>query len=606
MSRLPDARRPAVLRRHLLPGRAAPRPAVVPPGARGRRPGLARAARRGRGGRAAGSSTTLVEQSAARRPAPTLPTPALLDAARGRASRPRSTRSTAAGAGRPKFPQPMTIEFLLRRHVATGDAAAARGRAARRSTRWPTAASTTSSAAASTATRPTRSWLVPHFEQMLYDNAQLARVYVHAWALTGDARYRDGRDRDARLHAPRAARRADGAFAASQDADTDGDRGRDVHLARGRDPRGPRATTPALFAAAYGVTDERQLGGPHDPVAGPRRRRARGAVRAAGRPRSAARLAGARARAARPTRRRGRSRPATTRCSRPGTGWRSRPSPTRAVALAATRSGDAADALSRRRDRRPRRDPRRAARGRTARLRRSWKDGRAIGERRARGLRAPRRRPPRAVRGDLRRALVRRRARRSSMDRSLAQFADPGRRLLRHAPTTTSGSSTRPEGRPGQRDAVGQRDGRDRPAAARGADRRGPLPRRGRAGAARRSARSSPATRPAFAQWLSALDLALAPRRRGRDRRRRRRPGDARAPRAWSRRGYRPNQVVAVGRATRRRRRCRCSRDRVALDGRPTAYVCRDFACRLPVTEPEALEALLARRMSVAARAEAG
>ena len=30
-------------------------------------------------------------------------------------------------------------------------------------------------------------WLVPHFEQMLYDNAQLARVYLHAWALTGDA-----------------------------------------------------------------------------------------------------------------------------------------------------------------------------------------------------------------------------------------------------------------------------------------------------------------------------------------------------------------------------------------------------------------------------------
>ncbi|MFN8630465.1 MAG: hypothetical protein U0838_09145 [Chloroflexota bacterium] len=41
-----------------------------------------------------------------------------------------------------------------------------------------------------TATRPTR-WLVPHFEQMLYDNAQLARVYVHAWQLTRDAQYRD-------------------------------------------------------------------------------------------------------------------------------------------------------------------------------------------------------------------------------------------------------------------------------------------------------------------------------------------------------------------------------------------------------------------------------
>ncbi|HEX8032573.1 MAG TPA: DUF255 domain-containing protein, partial [Ktedonobacterales bacterium] len=33
-------------------------------------------------------------------------------------------------------------------------------------------------------------WLVPHFEKMLYDNALLAPVYLHAWQLTGDERYR--------------------------------------------------------------------------------------------------------------------------------------------------------------------------------------------------------------------------------------------------------------------------------------------------------------------------------------------------------------------------------------------------------------------------------
>ncbi len=32
-------------------------------------------------------------------------------------------------------------------------------------------------------------WLVPHFEKMLYDNAQLALAYLHAWQLTGAARH---------------------------------------------------------------------------------------------------------------------------------------------------------------------------------------------------------------------------------------------------------------------------------------------------------------------------------------------------------------------------------------------------------------------------------
>src|SRR4029077_14171674 len=33
-------------------------------------------------------------------------------------------------------------------------------------------------------------WMVPHFEKMLYDNAQLARLYLHAWLVTGEARFR--------------------------------------------------------------------------------------------------------------------------------------------------------------------------------------------------------------------------------------------------------------------------------------------------------------------------------------------------------------------------------------------------------------------------------
>jgi uncharacterized protein YyaL (SSP411 family) len=36
--------------------------------------------------------------------------------------------------------------------------------------------------------------------------------------------------------------------------------------------------------------------------------------------------------------------------------------------------------------------------------------------------------------------------------------------------------------------------------------------------------------------------------------------------------------------------------DRPMRDGRPTAYVCEHFACRSPVTDPQALDALLTTR----------
>ena len=117
--RLPDARRPAVLRRHLLPGRrratGCRRSAQV-------LEGVDRAWReqraRGRGGRRG----ALVD--AARRQDQTRPAAAaddatartLLDAATvGASRRCVRRRRTAAGAARPKFPQPMTIEFLLAR-----------------------------------------------------------------------------------------------------------------------------------------------------------------------------------------------------------------------------------------------------------------------------------------------------------------------------------------------------------------------------------------------------------------------------------------------------------------------------------------------------------
>jgi uncharacterized protein YyaL (SSP411 family) len=123
----------------------------------------------------------------------------------------------------PKFPHPAAIDFMLRRHRATGD---------RRLL----------DAALSTLDHMARggihdqvgggfhrysvdaTWSIPHFEKMLYDNAQLAPVYLHAYQLTGDQRWRRVVE-DILDHALRELSLASGGFASSQDADSPGGEG---------------------------------------------------------------------------------------------------------------------------------------------------------------------------------------------------------------------------------------------------------------------------------------------------------------------------------------------------------------------------------------------
>jgi uncharacterized protein YyaL (SSP411 family) len=57
--------------------------------------------------------------------------------------------------------------------------------------------------------------------------------------------------------------------------------------------------------------------------------------------------------------------------------------------------------------------------------------------------------------------------------------------------------------------------------------------------------------------------------------------------------GYRPNQLVALGDPATEKPAIPLLHDRSQIGGRATAYVCVDFACQAPVTDPQALRAML-------------
>lgn len=94
-------------------------------------------------------------------------------------------------------------------------------------------------------------WLVPHFEKMLYDNAQILDLLRLAWGKTADPLYRE-RAQETVGWLLREMRTDDGAFAATLDADSEGEEGRYYvwSLAEVTSLLGPDAP---LFTAVYDV-----------------------------------------------------------------------------------------------------------------------------------------------------------------------------------------------------------------------------------------------------------------------------------------------------------------------------------------------------------------
>ena len=133
-------------------------------------------------------------------------------------------RENGGFGAQPKFPNPISLEFLLRHHARTQDDETLQLVAF--TLRQMAMGGIYDQIGGGFARYSVDAyWLVPHFEKMLYDNAQLSRLYLHAWQITDDSFFKSIAE-DIYDYILREMTAANNGFYSATDADSEGEEGK--------------------------------------------------------------------------------------------------------------------------------------------------------------------------------------------------------------------------------------------------------------------------------------------------------------------------------------------------------------------------------------------